>query len=929
MAPSALEIEELIERVRRDPGSPAFVALANAYLALGRPRDAVAVGNVGLAAAPENWDGRFAVARAYADLHQWKESQGELLKIVKVERGNRAAFALLGEVLMRREDYERAVPVLQHAQNLDPTSPHVLSLLKRARANAPLDPPPPIPTAIPPRGEAPAPVVRSGGLNIASSLPMQGDPTDVTDPSAAPGRASGPPPLSSPPMRSAPVPLPPMEPAPAPRPAPRVTAPQAVPEGVRPRVIAAKQQNAAQASLRNSAAVGENYINDLLMGGLLDVGVARAPEATYDLRPDRKWGRSARRAFIVLFALLFAGLGGGTAWYFWAKQKRAEAVAKLQTESREQAKFADFLGLETSLGSLGKALEKDNDNTLTFAYVAESAGLEALLYGTDTGRVDEAIRAAQRGIKNPTDAGAAELTIGKAAYELARLGRIDSPDKTLNGVTESLDAYLKGHDDDSPHARMARWLKGRAQLAAGQRKNAKALFKQAADGDTGLAVAMIDFGDLLIDDGAFDQGMAQYERALKLREDHPLAIAGRALARAEARVDVSAALDDINVSLDKPLGPRVAAYRELATAFAQISQEDYPRAYEALGKATGITEPRFLARVAWLELSRGHLAAAAKTRGAIAWYGKGKPEDDSLAQLVDAGLLVASGLPAAALELTDKLANNRAKVLRLYALLDMDDTKSASAAASEADELLKKSPEDNEIKILREQAIMLSATGKPRDDAAEALERLARKVATKMGRYALGMALYQNGLVANNKEWLSDAKRQLMLSLEEISDEAPHPMAYRSHTLLAEILIGEGDLDGASKQLDEGLKLNSGYFPARATSAQLKLRRGEADAALALIEPMANEAQAATPKIELIYVEALVSRKDVSPEVKTRATEILTRIKDKIVPASEASRVAALIDPKLPETLGLPAADAAPGAAPAPVSVPSHRRRHR
>ncbi len=122
MAPSALEIEELIERVRRDPGSPAFVALANAYLALGRPRDAVAVGNVGLAAAPENWEGRFAVARAYADLHQWKEAQGELLKIVKVERGNRAAFALLGEVLMRRADYERAVPVLQHAQNLDPTS---------------------------------------------------------------------------------------------------------------------------------------------------------------------------------------------------------------------------------------------------------------------------------------------------------------------------------------------------------------------------------------------------------------------------------------------------------------------------------------------------------------------------------------------------------------------------------------------------------------------------------------------------------------------------------------------------------------------------------------------------------------------------------------------------------------------------------------
>src|SRR5262249_15755228 len=66
---------------------------------------------------------------------------------------NRMGFALLGEVLLRRNDYERAVPVLQHAQNLDPTSPAILSMLKRARASSPLDPPPPIPQPVPPRGE--------------------------------------------------------------------------------------------------------------------------------------------------------------------------------------------------------------------------------------------------------------------------------------------------------------------------------------------------------------------------------------------------------------------------------------------------------------------------------------------------------------------------------------------------------------------------------------------------------------------------------------------------------------------------------------------------------------------------------------------------------------------------------------------------------
>jgi tetratricopeptide (TPR) repeat protein len=151
--PTAQEIEELIDLVQRDPASPAFIDLGEAYLALGRPRDALGVGGVGLEAAPDSLEGRVMVARAYAALHQWKEAQGELLRVVKIDRSNRRGFALLGEILLRRNDYERAVPVLQHAQNLDPTSPQILSLLKRARSGQPLDPPPPLPTPVPPRGE--------------------------------------------------------------------------------------------------------------------------------------------------------------------------------------------------------------------------------------------------------------------------------------------------------------------------------------------------------------------------------------------------------------------------------------------------------------------------------------------------------------------------------------------------------------------------------------------------------------------------------------------------------------------------------------------------------------------------------------------------------------------------------------------------------
>src|SRR5947208_13862976 len=187
--PTAQEIEELIDLVRRDPGSPAFIDLGEAYLALGRPRDAIQVGNLGLEAAPDNLEGRVMLARAFAAMHQWKEAQGELLRVVKVDRSNRQGFALLGEILLRRSDFERAVPVLQHAQNLDPTSPAILSMLRRARAGQPLDPPPPIPQPVPPRGET------NYNLNIRDPANQSGKMID-----SPPSR---PPPPKAPPRMSA------------------------------------------------------------------------------------------------------------------------------------------------------------------------------------------------------------------------------------------------------------------------------------------------------------------------------------------------------------------------------------------------------------------------------------------------------------------------------------------------------------------------------------------------------------------------------------------------------------------------------------------------------------------------------------------------------------------------------------------------------
>ncbi|HET9992585.1 MAG TPA: hypothetical protein VFQ65_28825, partial [Kofleriaceae bacterium] len=677
-------------------------------------------------------------------------------------------------------------------------------------------------------------------------------------------------------------------------------------EGVRPRVIqASKEKNAAAASLRQSAAVGENYLNELLTGGLLDVAGVRVPDADFDLRPDRRWGRSTRRAFIFLFVVLILGIGGGGGWYWWSEKKRAEQVAQLQNEAKKAIGNGDFAGLETSIGKLDEAIKKDPGNILSYAYVAEVTGLESLLYGTDANRVDAAIRDVVHQIKDG-EPGARELVIGRAAVELSRLGTLQAPATTLGEVTKLLDTYLAKNDTD----KWARWLKARALLAAGERKAGKATLKQAADGDDGLAVAMIDLADVDTDDGMLDEAIALYDKALAKAKDHPLAVLGKSLARAESSVQTTDAIEDLNVKLEKNYGPRVNAYKNLALAVADSSIEEYARSLEALRKATGNpksmpTEPRFLARVAWAHLQRGALADAANFRKPIAWYGKSKPEDDPVVKLFDAGLDLAGGLPSKALDKAAKLVGVRPSIVRAHALID---TGHAKDAVAEMDDALKKAPDNLEAQIVHEWARMVAAADAKNDKektaAADALEKLARKAKTKLGRHALGMAYYQIGDMKNAQPALEQA-------LADISDEEPNPLSYRTRTALADILLSNNDSAGAKKQLDQALDTttgNSGYFPARAMQAKVVLKDGDADKALDLLGPLTKEDGAMTPQSELTLAEALCTHKTPAPTAKDKADaeQILTDIKDKIQPPSEVGRVAATCDPKLPEKLGVP-----------------------
>lgn len=968
--PSAQEIEELIDLVRRDPGSPAFIDLGEAYLALGRPRDAIGVGNVGLQHVPDNLEGRVMLARAHAALHQWKEAQGELLRVVKVDRSNRVGFALLGEVLLRRNDFERAVPVLQHAQNLDPTSPAILSMLRRARAGQPLDPPPPPPQPVPPRGETnnPHEIQRSRTAPPGPGMPgMPGMPAPMVAPVPQIGPAM--PTMALEPQRVNAA----MQPtlaeasaahaaaaAPKPRKSPQTAPPPMSVEGVRPRIISGqKQQNAAAASLRQSAAVGETYLNDLLTGGLLDVAGVRVPDAEFDLRPDRRWGRSTRRAFIFLFVVLVLGIGGGGTWYWWNEQQKADAVARLQRDAKKAIGHGEYgaydpqdpesRGLEAAIGKLNEALQTDKANVLTFAYVVEVTGLEALLYGKEVERVERAIKAIENEIK-PGDPGERELVIGKAAVGLARLYTLEpqAGAASLDEIHKLLDGYIAKHDGD----KWAKWLKGRAQLANGKRQEAAGQLKAAGEGEDGLALALIDRADMLVDDGQLEEALDLYKKANEKSKNHPLLVLGRALARAESAYEDDQVVPELNEKFNlATIPPRAEAYRHLALALANIMADEWKlgiaalQAAQASGKAP--SEPRFWARVAWAYYLLGDMARLGQARNRVFWFGKKTEGDqatksDQITKLVDAAALLGSGLPGPALEIAGKLAGRRPRALRVHANIDLGKYKEAR---EEAAELYKDAPQLVEAEALLAQARMMGATSATeREEHANTLDRVRKKAHSKFPRHALGVAW----LAAGSPE---KAKPELEAAIAGVSDESPNPFAYRTLTALAEVALAEKDPQKAGRFLDwslgtepskreelvlsdgtkitamepggkqrtpyvELLKSNSGYYPARAMQARVVLRANLPNEALKLLEPLLKEAAedeskkaAVTPAVKLTLAEALITRKGSTAADKDRAKAILVELRDansSAAPPAELGRIATLIDPKLPKELDLP-----------------------
>ncbi len=954
--PTASELTALEDAFRRDPAS-SFTGLANCLLQLGRANDAVQTCARGLNLAPENLEGRLYLGQALAALHRWKEAQTELLRVVKADRNNQRGFRMLGEVLMRRNDFERALPVLQHAQNLNPSDSELLGLVRRARDGQALDPPPPIPTPVEAMVAGAAfgesefdlgpELPLEAPTKVAASRPAMVSPLAAPSPSAPPSlplprqaRASAPPAPAPPAL----APLAPAPPAPAPSlarlelskqqtpvPSDRISstargdgrgndamafapvehhvtpppenplAPLASGVGagqpgtaatVRPRLISAsKPKDAAQEGLRVSAAAGEQYLNQLLLGGLLEVPNVRVEPPSYETTSGKRWGRSASRIFVYLFVLLLAGGAGSGAWYWYAQKQVDSDIARYL----ENAKTLAPSGAQADLVKAGeqarKALERNTSDPHTMAVLAEVTSLSGLLYGEYSPQeVQRAIGSAEQKISEASKLGYRELVIARSANALSELpGLSEGADAHLAAVHTELEAWLERSPDDH----LARWLLGRVLLAAGNRSGAKAAFTQAHAGGEGPAIATVALANFHLDEGEFDSAMTLYDAALSRSQNHALAFVGRSLARSERRIDAQDAMADISIGLTQASGVHLVAWKELATATASQTLGDYEAfgdALNAAAKSTGPQQPRFLARLGLARIAQGRIVDAAGARSAVRWYAA-DPQSNPLVTLLDVELLLARGLPQAALDALEDASGGRVALARGRAYFDLGNASKALASFQEA---LKTSPDDIELQAWTEAAIMVSNEGSIRNEADEALDSLGRKATTKTARYVHGMALARIG-----KSSLAEEK--LSRSVDDMSAAFPNPLAYRSFLELGRIAYKRGKTDVALEALREASKANPGYLPTRDLLGQVLV---ESDPTKAL-ENLADVINAGVASVgaELALARALTK----TGGSKEDATAAIRRAQERGASTAALQAVIAEVDSGLFAELGVPA----------------------
>jgi tetratricopeptide (TPR) repeat protein len=123
--PDHTSIEQLERRVKADPTSIAFAALAEEYRRAGRFREAIEVCRAGLARHPAYLSARVTLGRALIEVGELDAAKAELEQVLAAAPENLAAIRALAEIHHRRGEIPEATEHYRTA--LEITEQHALS----------------------------------------------------------------------------------------------------------------------------------------------------------------------------------------------------------------------------------------------------------------------------------------------------------------------------------------------------------------------------------------------------------------------------------------------------------------------------------------------------------------------------------------------------------------------------------------------------------------------------------------------------------------------------------------------------------------------------------------------------------------------------------------------------------------------------------
>ena len=132
---AASAIRRYEERLARDPSSPVWAPLAEAYRKAGRAREAIALCQDGLRHFPDDSAARLVLAKALIDEEQLEAATAELDALIASSPGDAEARRLAGELHLRAGRGAEARRHLDAAVDLDPDNRDAQYLLEVVAAD--------------------------------------------------------------------------------------------------------------------------------------------------------------------------------------------------------------------------------------------------------------------------------------------------------------------------------------------------------------------------------------------------------------------------------------------------------------------------------------------------------------------------------------------------------------------------------------------------------------------------------------------------------------------------------------------------------------------------------------------------------------------------------------------------------------------------